>query len=1605
MRQLDFSTGSGAAPSAVQHVTSADPVVVDDRPIFTADFSREGYDLVLASPGQPDLRLVDYFLQETPPDLVAGNGAVLRGDLAARLAGPIMPGQYAQVGGAASTDPIGQVEALDGVAFAERADGTREQLDVGSKIYQNDVLITEGGKLSVTFADGTIFTLAADSRMVIDSLVYDAESQDGNSGAFSLIEGGFVFIAGEVAKTGGMDVTTPTATMGIRGTTVLVEITTLDGISTVEVSLNTDPDGGQGAFELRDLDGNLIATIDSTDTKWIVSPVEGETREVVRTAEDLADDQTLLLDAARAYALAFERVDAGGTFVELVSNAGSGSNGPNIGDDTGTQGNQSDPDNTPPPPPGTSGGTTGGAPSPPPPTTQTGGDEAPQNTAPEARNDARSTVEDGPVTGNVLSNDSDTDDDDLSVIINTRPKHGTLTIGQDGSYSYTPEPDFNGTDSFTYTVSDGNGGTDSGTVTFTVTSAQDAPVAADDALTLAEDAGPVTVNVLANDSDADGDTLSVIDWSVLDVEGPWTPGEDGDISFAPPADFNGSETIEYTVSDGHGNTDTATLTVTVTPVGDAPVADDQASETAEDTPVQVLPAFATADADGDPVSIIAFTQGSFGTVVDDGEGGFLYTPAENAHGTDSFTYTVSDGTGATDIATVTVTVTPVNDDPNATPESLTVAEDGSGVVYPAFDGTDVDGDPVSISGYSQGSHGSVDTDEEGGLVYTPDADFNGTDSFTYKVSDGQGGTDTQTVSVTVTPVNDDPVATPESLTVAEDGSGVVYPAFAGADVDGDPVSISGFTQGTHGSVDTDEEGGLVYTPDADFNGTDSFTYTVSDGQGGTDTQTVTVTVTAVNDDPVATPESLTVAEDGSGVVYPAFAGTDVDGAPVSISGFTQGTHGSVDTDEEGGLVYTPDADFNGIDSFTYTVSDGQGGTDTQTVSVTVTPVEDGPEAVDAAVSTDEDVGVTVYPSFPGTDPDGDDVFISAYSQGAHGSVAPDLEGGLTYTPDPDYNGNDTFTYTVSDGNGNTDTAEVTVTVDAVNDAPKAQDSVLEVDVDTATAGAVVATDTDGDTLTYTLAEAPDHGTVELDGVGGYIYTPDEGYTGFDNFVMQVSDGNGGSDLATVTLEVAQENFPVSGGQSVSLALSEEPVGDAPAGNLRIGVSEVQSNTINLSFALDASGSVGSTGWNQMRAAVGNALSALSDQFAGSETTVNVQFIRYASDVSYNQTFDLVEDKVALIDAITTLGFTGGGTQWDDALDAAKGFFDASESDAANATNILYFVTDGQPTSNSPWETSLQNIENAPYDVDIQAFGIGSGYNTTQLARVDSDDEPTAVSEPGALLAAIQQSPLFAAQLVGLSISLVADGVEHLGIADETSPALTSDGLNFDLPLAEIAGIGELLGEENLFSAFATFVLDGDLGTTDDQVTINSFERIAKKDVAQTLAGTDKSDLLLGSDEDEVLSGGAGDDILIGFGGTDVFDGGAGRDLLELATGAASDLIETLSGSDIEAISLSNGLADTLFLDVTDVINLSSTADTDLELLLNAALGESATILGETGDIITLLPDGPGAWQAVQSGVADGQGNTLDIYQFVEGGVVMATLGIDDDVTVNIPLPA
>ncbi|MEC7765273.1 MAG: Ig-like domain-containing protein, partial [Pseudomonadota bacterium] len=1038
------------------------------------------------------------------------------------------------------------------------------------------------------------------------------------------------------------------------------------------------------------------------------------------------------------------------------------------------------------------------------------------------------------------------------------------------------------------------------------------------------------------------------------------------------------------------------------------------------------------------VFISDFGQGANGTVTEDGEGGLVYTPNADFNGFDSFTYTVSDGNGGTDTETVTVTVTPVNDDPVATPETLTVAEDGSAVVYPSFDTTDVDGDEVFISDFGQGANGTVTEDGEGGLVYTPNADFNGTDSFTYTVSDGNGGTDTETVSVTVTPVNDDPVANDDVVSTTTgillfDNESVIdsnndVPAYdeaqtlvASLESFGHEVEITEALDAA--GLSAALEGKSIFVlPEQEQAALGTFMSeagqdVIRDFVGNGGTMFMGMDYRGTLNDLFGFSTSYSTA--GSFEITDAAIGTPFEGGPASLQPHSA-THGLLASSLPPGAVSLYESSTGYVAVALLPYGEGQilylgwdwfsamplgemdGGwlevLDRATALGDTAPISEGSVTVIAEadlLANDTDI-------------DGDTLFIlSVSATSAAGATVSFADGEVRYDPTDvaafDALGegeslSDTFTYTVSDGNGGTDTATVTVVVAGVNDDPVAQNSVLEVEADGSATGQVVATDVDGDTLTYTLATAPEHGIVVLGADGAYTYTPDEGYVGFDSFVMLVSDGNGGSDTATVTLEVAQEAYPVSEDQSISMALSEEPVGDAPAGNLRIGVGEVQSNTINLSFALDASGSVGSAGWANIENAIYDAVEQLSGQFDGSATIVNVQIIQYGLGVYADLRYDLNDP--ALLTAIQSLEFANGSqTDWHLAMDASHAFFSSQDP---SDTNILYFVTDGVP-SGSTWEASLATLNGAAYDVDIQAFGIGTGFNTSQLQQVDSDGSPTAVSDSAALLEAIQQSPLFAAQLVELSLSLVADGVDHGVIADETSPALTSDGLNFNLPLADIAGIGELLGEENFFSASAVFDLDGDLNTTDDRVTINSFERIAKHDTAQTLTGTDGPDLILGSDEDDVLSGGEGDDILIGFSGTDIFDGGPGRDLLELATGAAPNLIETLAGSDIEAIGLHNGVADTLFIDATDVINLSSTADTDLELLLNEALGDSATILGEVGDSITLMPEGSGSWETAATGVDDGKGNTLDIYQFVEGGVVMATLGIDDDVTVNIPV--
>lgn len=452
------------------------------------------------------------------------------------------------------------------------------------------------------------------------------------------------------------------------------------------------------------------------------------------------------------------------------------------------------------------------------------------------------------------------------------------------------------------------------------------------------------------------------------------------------------------------------------------------------------------------------------------------------------------------------------------------------------------------------------------VTYTPGADFNGSDSFTFRANDGPTNSNISTVNITVIPVNDDPDAVDDTPTIAEDsGDNVVNVLSNDTDVDTDTLTVSSVTQGTNGSV-TNNSSSVTYTPNANFFGTDSFTYTISDGNGGNDTATVSVTVTNAQDAPDAVDDAASINEDsGANVIDVRANDTDLDSDTLSVTAVTQGAHGAVAITGGGTAVsYTPAANFFGGDSFTYTVSDGNGGTDTATVSVTVTNVEDAPDAVNDSPTVAEDSGANAIDVRANdSDLDGDTLTVTAVTQGTHGTVAITGSGaGVSYTPAANFFGSDSFTYTINDGQGGSDTATVSVTVTNVNDAPIATGEGYVTNSNTALNVAVPGvlgndSDIDGPSLSAQLVSNVSHGTLSLQSNGSFTYTPTLDFEGADSFTYQAYDGAAASNVVTVNITVNDTVAPV--------------LTSAVAVNL---VSSTNSNLINVGLTASATDNSG-----------------------------------------------------------------------------------------------------------------------------------------------------------------------------------------------------------------------------------------------------------------------------------------------------------------------------------------------------------------------------------------------------------------------------------------------
>jgi VCBS repeat-containing protein len=583
---------------------------------------------------------------------------------------------------------------------------------------------------------------------------------------------------------------------------------------------------------------------------------------------------------------------------------------------------------------------------------------------------AASGAEDSPggINGTLTATDVDSNDA-LAYALGAQAGHGTVSVNADGTWTYTPNANFNGADSFTYTVTDGTATSTPVTVTITVTAVNDAPTAATGITGNGNEDNIITGTLTGTDSD--GDTLTYALGAqaghgtvTVDVNGTWT--------YTPTANYHGADSFTYTVSDGAATSTPVTVTITVAAVNDAPVAQGDSYSTPEDTALTNGNLLSNdSDADGNTISVVSNTQPTHGAVTVNADGSFTYTPSVNYSGTDGFSYTISDQNGLTSTASVTIAVTAVNDRPVGNPDSFITAEDSPYTGNVLANDTDADGNTLTAAIVVGPQHGSLQWNSNGTFTYTPDANYNGTDTFTYQASDGPTSTTATLVTMTVTAVNDGPTAGGAVGGGSGNEDTVITGTVSFNDVDSgdattpDSTTLSVTTQAQHGMVVLNQNGSYTYTPAGNYHGADSFTYTVTDSNGAVATATVSLSVAAVNDAPVAGSDSFGTIQESSVKAVPSQVignvltnDTDVDaGDPRTVTSHTQpsaaggstGTVGTVTVAPNGDVTYTPAANgyfnYDGVVTFTYTVTDSQGATSTNTVSFTLND-DIAPTAVD-----------------------------------------------------------------------------------------------------------------------------------------------------------------------------------------------------------------------------------------------------------------------------------------------------------------------------------------------------------------------------------------------------------------------------------------------------------------------------------------------------------------------------------------------------------------------------------------------------------------------------------------------------------------------------------
>jgi VCBS repeat-containing protein len=751
--------------------------------------------------------------------------------------------------------------------------------------------------------------------------------------------------------------------------------------------------------------------------------------------------------------------------------------------------------------------------------------------------------------------------------------------------------------------------------------------------------------------------------------------------------------------------------------------------------------------------------------------------------------------------------------------------------------------------------------------------------------------------------NTAPVATAVAIITNEDGPLTGSLSAAASDADSDTLTFSKASDPSHGTVTISANGAYTYTPTGDYNGQDSFTYTVDDGRGGVSTETVTVTVNAVNDTPVAASSATATQEDSA--VNGSVSATDIDGDSLvfSVTAGGQPANGSVAMNADGTYTYTPNADFSGTDTFTYTVTDNAGanGTTTATVTVTVKPVNDAPVGTTPASFTgNEDAVITG--AVTATDVDGDVLSYTKATTPSNGTVTVDTDGTFSYTPNANFNGTDTFDVTVTDGTV-TITETVTINVLPVNDAPVASALAGSTFEDVAFTGQVAASDIDGDALTYTVATQPaEGGSVSMNPDGSFTLTPTPNFNGQITFTYSVTDGTV-SDTETVTIEVTPVDDVLTTGTDVIVGVA--------AGEVVLGTEA----TLNGGDNIDGAGGddtvfITTSGDANLSGFVLNNVETLQVTSEG-DASDNAVYDLSSSD-------DILNLKITNSTADTTFNFANLNA---DADGDGRAETNLIIDRATNGVDVTLDVRNGNLTGND--EVNVTVNDSDADDIDVDELQIDSGIGHVDLV----------VSGNVTMDAIIAGTTPATSGFTTMTISSGAGDALQIGsqftplLDDPTSGGVqNSDPSSFIDSDVEILGISNagFTGGESLAQSLNTVdasgaVLTGGTGSAgsiildfnDDATGAGvsgggaSFfggtgtDMVEGTDGGDMLKGNDGNDTLDGEDGADSLAGDAGDDFLIGGDGNDTLMGGDDNDVLlggedsdSLFGGAGDDYIDT-----------------------------------------------------------------------------------------------------------------